>query len=191
MACPGMEERLVDLLFDALGDGEASEVRTHLTTCPACRALHDELRSVTGDLRPAAGVTAPAGFEEAVRAGVLREIAAGAAGKLEEVGRCALLVGLGLTAITVLALMDWGWVPDLLQLTWTLLRSVVTGAALIVATVVRALAPAVRVLLSEAGGTALAATGAAYLAATMISVVLILLLKGRVSPVSADDGAAL
>lgn len=183
MACPGMEERILDLLFASLREGEEENLREHLKDCPACRAAHREMQGIAGDLRPVSGATAPPGFGRRVRVGVLGRIEAGSDRLLGQVGRCALLAGLGLCALTAAVMADWSWVLDMMQLSWALIGSVAAGAATLADTFARAVVPVGKAFGALIGPGTVAIVSAAYLTAAAAVAALVILWKGHAVPV--------
>jgi len=183
MACPDMEERILDLLFSSLREEEEESLREHMKDCPACRTAHREMQGIAGDLRPVSGATAPPGFGQRVRAGVLDRIEAGPDRLLGQVGRCALLAGLGLFALTAAVMADWSWILDMMQLSWALIGSVMVAAASLIGIVAGALVPAGKALGTLIGPGTVAIVSAAYLTAAAAVAALVLLWKGHAVPV--------
>ena len=187
MDCPGMEERILDLLFASLREEEEESLREHLKDCPACRAVHQEMQGIAGDLRPVTGATAPPGFDQRIRAGVLGRIEADPDRLLVQVGRCALLAGLGLCVLTAAVMADWSWVLDMMQLWWALIGSVAAGAATLADTFVRAGVPVGKALGRLIGPGTVAIISAAYLTAAAAVAVPVLLWKGHAVPADGNS----
>jgi len=178
-----MEDRILDLLFSSLREEEECSVREHLKDCPACRAVYKEMQMITGDLRPISGAAAPPGFGRRVQVGVLGMIEADPHRLLGQVGRCALLAGLGLCALTAAALADWSWILDLMQISWALIGSVAAGVWALIGVVASAAVPVGKAFGGLIGQGTVAIVSAGYLTAAAAVAVLVFLWKGQAVPV--------
>ncbi|HJQ24068.1 MAG TPA: zf-HC2 domain-containing protein [Blastocatellia bacterium] len=76
MNCRRIEELIPLYVEDDLGEKSASDVRTHLQSCAACRALAAEYEASQAWLRAAEAPDFDEGFVDTIRAGVMRELAA-------------------------------------------------------------------------------------------------------------------
>ena len=72
MSCPQYQERLTELLYDALEPGDAATVRSHIATCPDCRAEWQQLEATVA-LLDKAMPEPPRGMFDRAMAAIQRE----------------------------------------------------------------------------------------------------------------------
>ena len=72
MTCDQALEAISAALDGELSDAEREELEVHLTSCPACRALYDDLRDIQADALDSA-LEVPEGFHDRVMAAVAEE----------------------------------------------------------------------------------------------------------------------
>jgi anti-sigma factor RsiW len=174
MRCEDLALQMLQSADSGLHHKAADELAEHLGACPACVARWTAIRRAESILSVAALASPRAGFGQRVMASVASERAslAGQSNPMRRAPRlavaavCVSLVSLASAALLIWALL--GWNPD--ALARLAARSLVialveaSGAALSVATLIRAVAIVWRILPAAAGPAILCAASFAALA---------------------------